>query len=67
MVGEGWEGGLPVADFMAGIPSKACRAHKRAKELAARAGSAGDIDGVAAGTYVQLQASRGIGNIMRTC
>ncbi|KAI7842810.1 hypothetical protein COHA_003556 [Chlorella ohadii] len=31
------------------------RAHKRAKEAAARVGAAGDPDGVAAGTYVQLQ------------
>lgn len=31
------------------------RAHKRAKETAARVGAAGDPDGVAAGTYVQLQ------------
>lgn len=39
------------------LPSLAAtrRAHKRAKETAARIGDAGDPDGVAAGTYVQLQ------------
>ena len=36
-------------------------AHKRAKEAAARVGAAGDPDGVAAGTYVQLQVGGGPG------